>query len=101
MNRHRSEARFNANWLMAFFAGFLSGGLVGAGAMLLLAPPAGMHTRPRIQQEGVKLRHQTFESMEDARAEAGDRAYQFTAGVHKEVGELQQRAQDMLAEAGK
>jgi gas vesicle protein len=101
MNGHCSEGRSNANRLMGFLGGFLSGGLVGAGAMLLLAPRAGKRTRSKIQHKGMKLGHQAAESLEDALAEAGDKAHEFTDDVHKEVGELLQRAQEVLTEGRK
>lgn len=96
MNGHGREDRANWRWLRGFFAGFLSGSLVGAVAMLLLAPRTGKGTRSQIQQQGMKLRDQAAESIEDVLAEAGDKAHQFKDGVHKEVEEVQQRAQDIV-----
>jgi gas vesicle protein len=96
MNSQHSEKRFNAHSLLNFSAGFLMGSLIGAGAMLLLAPRTGKQTRSKIEKQGVKLRDQAVESMEEAVNSAGDKAQHFTEGVHKEADELQQYAHDMI-----
>jgi gas vesicle protein len=96
MNSQHNDKRIAVNWLIGFFTGFLSGSLVGAGAMLLLAPRTGKQTRAKIEKQGMKLRDEAVESMEDAVNSAGDKAQDFTKSVHKEVDELQQHAQDLL-----
>ena len=109
MNGQHSEDSSSANRLPGFLAGLLLGGLAGlvlgglagAAAMLLLAPRAGKQTRSQLQKQGVKLRHQAAESMEEVVTDAGDKAHKFADSVHKGVGELQQHAQDMLGEAKK
>lgn len=87
-----SRVRTTASWLLGLFIGFLSGGLVGAGVMFLLAPRSGKRTRSQIQHKGTQLRHQATEGMEDLVTEAGDAANQFTDGMQKQVGKLQRRA---------
>jgi gas vesicle protein len=96
MNSQHSVKRVNLNWLIGFFAGFLSGSLVGAGAMLLLAPRTGKQTRAKIEKQGMKLRNEVIESLEGTVNSAGDKAQDFTKSVHKEVDELQHYAQDLL-----
>ena len=68
------------------------------GTMLLLAPQSGKRTRAQIQQEGLELRDQVTETVEDAVAQARGKAHQVAARVHKQTRELQQRGQDMLGE---
>ena len=98
MNGKRSEGSSNVSWLPAFVLGLLLGGLAGAVAMLLLAPRSGEKTRSQIHKQGAKLRHQAADSLEEVVTEAGDKAHQFTDGVHREVDELQQRGQELLGE---
>ena len=98
MNNHCNEGSFSAGRLLGFLAGLVLGALVGAAAMMLLAPRAGKQTRSKIQKQGAKLRHQAVESMEDVVAEAGDKANQFTDSVEKQARELQHHAQERLRE---
>ncbi len=46
----------NGDGAISFFAGFLFGGIVGAGVALLLAPAAGEETREQIKGKGIELR---------------------------------------------
>ena len=116
MKNQRSEDGINASGVIGFFVGFLSGGLIGALVMLLLAPRTGKQTLRQIQKKGAKLRRQATEGMEDVVTEASDMAHQFTDNVqasvrkgsdsvqnsvHKGVGDLQQRGQELLAEVKK
>lgn len=82
----------------AFLAGLLLGSLAGAGAMLLLAPQSGKHTRARIQQKGVELRDQTAESVDHAVAQAGIKAREISTGVREKAEDLQARSQELLGE---
>lgn len=86
------------NQVEGFVAGLVVGGLSGAGAMLLLAPQSGKKTRAQIMQKGNALRKQTVKSVEGAVAEARDKAHQINADVHEQVGDLQQRGQDVVDE---
>ena len=97
MNGQYHEDSSSGNWLATFAAGLLLGGLVGAVAMLLLAPRAGAKTRSQLQKQGAKLRHQMTEGMEEVVAGAGDKAQQITDSVQQGVGDLQQHAKTMLA----
>ena len=96
-----SEGSFSADRLLAFLAGLALGALVGAAAMLLLAPRAGKQTRSQIQKQGAKLRQHAVESMDEVVTEAGDKANQFTDSVQKQARELQQQAQELLREGRK
>ena len=96
MKNKRNKSGSSAQRLPIFAVGLLLGGLIGAAAMLLLAPRSGKKTRSRIQKQGAKLRDEAVESMEDVVTDAGDKAHQFTDSVQKGASELQQHAQDML-----
>ncbi len=98
MNTHKQEHGYMMSQAGGFFAGLLAGGLIGAGTMLLLAPQSGEKTRAKLQQEGMELRDQVTEAVEDAVAQAHGKADQVTSLVHKQAEALQQRGQDALDE---
>ena len=60
----------NQNSGALFFAGLVTGGLVGASLALLLAPQSGAETRGQIKDKGVELKDGAVEGL----AEAGQRA---------------------------
>ena len=70
-------------YLWGFLAGLLAGGLIGAGAMLLLAPQSGKRTRAKIQRKSAELRKQTADTVEDSLAQARAKAGQITDDVRK------------------
>jgi gas vesicle protein len=81
-----------------FLAGVLAGGLIGAGAMLLLAPQSGKKTRDQIQHEGVELRDRVTETVEDTVAQSRGRARRIMDDVTRQAKELKQRGQDIFDE---
>jgi len=64
-----------------FFAGLVTGGLVGAGLALFLAPQSGEKTRIQIRDKSLELRDEAAEGL----TEAGQRA-QKQAAVWQEKG---------------
>ena len=76
--------------LSSFVGGVLLGGLIGAGAMLLLAPRSGNKTRRRIQQIGRDLREQTTGTMEDRVAQVRAKVQKVTPGRQGEAEAVQQ-----------
>lgn len=46
----------NQNGGLLFFAGFATGGVIGASLALLLAPQSGKETRDQISDKGIELR---------------------------------------------
>lgn len=95
----------------SYFAGFLMGGLIGAAVALLMAPASGEETRKLIREKGIELRDRTVESLEQAAAEARQRAEELTklareraAEVGKEArelsGELRGRAEELRTRGG-
>ena len=78
--------------------GLLIGGLVGAGAMLLLAPQSGRRTRAQIQLKGVQLRDRTKATVKNAVGQARFDMNEMKAGVREKAGDLKQLGQDKLVE---
>jgi len=98
MDNHSQENWNNAGATWSFLAGLLVGGLVGAGAMLLLAPQSGKKTRAQIQKKSIELRDQTVKAVEGAVAQVRGEARQITDDVHEQAADLQQRGEDMVDE---
>jgi gas vesicle protein len=59
------EYTYPTNNALGILGGMLIGALVGAVAMLLLAPQSGKDTRTQIQKKGIELRDRTTEMVED------------------------------------
>jgi gas vesicle protein len=57
--------------LGAFMAGFLLGGLIGAGVALLLAPQSGEETREMLRERSIELKGRAEEAASDIRSKAG------------------------------
>lgn len=53
-----------------FFAGLVTGGVLGAGMALLMAPQSGLETRRQIRNKGIELKDGAVEGL----TEVGQRA---------------------------
>ena len=84
-----------------FVAGLVMGGLIGSGAMLLLAPQSGKKTRATIQHEGLEIRDQVVETVEDVVGQVRDKAHQVASQAQEQSKDLQQRGRDILDEQKK
>jgi len=99
-HKHETNApKPRGSWagiLASLLAAVLIGGLVGAVAMLLLAPHSGKRTRAKLLRQSHELREQTAETVEDAVDQARDRSHQITHDVRKQAKELEHRGHAML-----
>lgn len=98
MNNNEQKQGDEMSVAGGFFAGLLVGSLAGAGAMLLLAPQSGKRTRAQIQRQSRELRDHATDSIQDTMAQARVKAHQINADVRDQVGELQERGQNMFTE---
>jgi len=96
MQDHFNEYEHTGHGVKGFLLGALLGGLVGAGAMLLMAPQSGQRTRNQIRDKSLELREQTVAGIEDAVAHTKAKAGQITADVKEKAAELQQRGQKIV-----
>ena len=98
-NRGTKHETNNLNRFLAgllFLAGTLVGGLIGAGAMLLMAPQSGKKTRKQLWRRGRDMREQTTNTLEDGMKQVRAKAHKVTTKIHKQAEDLQQRGQDLL-----
>lgn len=89
-NNHYSD-EYQDNDLGSFFAGLLLGGLIGAGAMLLLAPRSGNKTRRRIQQTSRNLLEQTTATIEDSVVQVRAKAQKVRSDSQEQAEAVPQR----------
>src|SRR5512143_1599239 len=79
-------------------AGLMIGGLLGAGAMLLLAPQAGRQTREELRDGAMELKDRTTENVRGKVYEARSRAQQMASNVREKAMDLQNQGKDMAIE---
>ena len=72
-------------------AGYILGGLTGAGTMLLLAPHSGKKTRAKLQKQGVRLRNLFTRGR-------GGKTRQTKDHARQQAEEVEQSSQAMLDE---
>ena len=81
---------------VAMLTGVIVGGLVGAGALLLLAPQAGKQTRAELQEGVEHLREQTTEKVKDTVAQVKSKASQLKVEAQAKAGDIQHQGQGLL-----
>ncbi len=79
----------NSGDLGSFLAGFVIGGLIGAGVALLMAPQSGEETRALIADKSIELRDRAVETAEDVQSQAGDFASQTAEAYNQQVERIQ------------
>lgn len=79
----------------SFVAGFLIGGLFGAGIALLQAPRSGAETRRMIEERALELQQKAEQTAEEARSQAkqvGDQLSQSAKRVQEKAQETAEKA---------
>lgn len=79
----------NSGDLGSFLAGFVIGGLIGAGVALLMAPQSGEETRALIADKSIELRDRAAETATDVQARAGEFASQTAEAYDQQVKRIQ------------
>jgi gas vesicle protein len=90
----------NSGDLGSFLAGFVIGGLIGAGVALLMAPQSGEETRALISDKSIELRDRAAETASDVQTRASEYAQQ-TAKLYDEQVQRIQAAVDAGKKTGK
>lgn len=79
----------NSGDLGSFLAGFVIGGLIGAGVALLMAPQSGEETRALIADKSIELRDRAAETASDVQSRAGELAQQTSQRYDEQVQRIQ------------
>ena len=79
----------NSGDLGSFLAGFVIGGLIGAGVALLMAPASGEETRAAIADKSIELRDRAYETASDVQTRAGELADQTAQTYDEQVKRIQ------------
>jgi len=79
----------NSGDLGSFLAGFVIGGLIGAGVALLMAPQSGEETRALIGEKSIELRDRAYETASDVQSRAGELASQTAQTYDDQVKRVQ------------
>jgi gas vesicle protein len=78
--------------------GIVVGGLIGATAMMLLAPRSGEEMRAEIKDKAMDLRDRTTEGVKETVSQVVSKASHLRSGVTDKSQDLKKRGQDVLIE---
>ena len=78
--------------------GIVVGGLIGATAMLLLAPRTGEEMRAELKDKAMDFRDRTSETMKDTVSQVVSRAGDLKGGLRGRSQDIKKRGQDVLIE---
>jgi gas vesicle protein len=78
--------------------GILVGGLIGATAMLFLAPRSGEEMRAEVRDKAAELRDRTTETVKDKVSQVKSKAGNLTGSVKDQAQDIKHIGQDMLVE---
>lgn len=78
--------------------GIVVGGLIGATAMMLLAPRSGEEMRSEIKDKAMDLRDRTTEGVKERVSQVVSRAENLKGGLRGKSQDLKHRGQDVLIE---
>lgn len=78
--------------------GIVVGGVIGATAMLFLAPRSGEEMRAEVRDKALELRDRTADTVKDKVSQAKSKADQITGGVVGRAQGLKHKGQDLLVE---
>lgn len=78
--------------------GIVVGGLIGATAMMLLAPRSGEEMRAEIKDKAIDLRDRTTEGVKDTVSQVVSKAEHLKGGLKGRSHDIKERGQDVLIE---
>ena len=93
-----SQARETTDATKHILTGIVVGGLIGATAMMLLAPRSGEEMRAEIKDKAMDLRDRTTETVKDTVSQVASKAGHIKGGIRGKSQDLKQRGQDALIE---
>lgn len=98
MITENQEENYPNHNLFRFLGGLLTGGLVGAVTMLLLAPKSGKDTRMQIREKSIQLYDQTTDIVEDTMAQGRSNLNDLSSDGRDKIKELKQQGQKLVIE---
>lgn len=78
--------------------GIVVGGVIGATAMLFLAPRSGEEMRAEIRDKAQELRDRTTDTVKDKVSQVKSKAGELTGGVKGRAQGVKHKGQDLLVE---
>jgi gas vesicle protein len=78
--------------------GIIVGGIIGATAMLFLAPRSGEEMRAEVRDKALDLRDRTTDTVKDTVSQVVSRAGNLKGGVKDRAQDIKHLGQDMLVE---
>ena len=78
--------------------GIIVGGIIGATAMLFLAPRSGEEMRAEVRDKAADLRERTTGTVKDTMSQVVSKASHLKGGVKGRAQEIKHTGQDMLVE---
>ena len=78
--------------------GILVGGIIGATAMLFLAPRSGEEMRAEVRDKAADLRDRTTGTVKDTMSQVVSKASHLKGGVRGRAQDMKHTGQDMLVE---
>jgi len=78
--------------------GIVVGGVIGATAMLFLAPRSGQEMRAEVKDKAAALRDRTAETVKDTVSQVVSKAGHLKGGVTGKAQDIKHKGQDLLVE---
>jgi gas vesicle protein len=78
--------------------GIIVGGIIGATAMLFLAPRSGEEMRAEVRDKAADLRERTTGTVKDTMSQVASKASHLKGGVKGRAQDIKHTGQDMLVE---
>lgn len=88
----------DSNSTRHILTGILVGGLIGATAMLFLAPRSGEELRAEVRDKALDLKDRTSETVKDRVSQVVSKASHLRGDVRDKSQDFKQRGQDVLIE---
>lgn len=93
-----SQTREMSDATRHVLTGIVVGGLIGATAMMLLAPRSGEELRAEIKDKAMDLRDRTTGGVKDRVSQVVSKAEHLTGNIRGRSGDFKQQGQDVLIE---
>ena len=97
-NNYQYESAQTGNGAKHIVTGILVGGIIGATAMLFLAPRSGEEMRADVVDKAMELKDRTAETVKDTMSQVKSKTGSLKGDVTGKAQDLKSRGQDLLVE---